>query len=84
MVFKVDKNYILNDQDKKREKRIIARLNLKRLPFPISENEFCAKYLGMLHDMKPLFRYRKDEYAMKWCLSTEKKNTSFFINIRSK
>tara|TARA_B100000780_G_C21028853_1_gene412474 strand:+ start:203 stop:706 length:504 start_codon:yes stop_codon:yes gene_type:complete len=79
MVFKVDKNYILNDQDKKREKRIIARLNLKRLPFPISENEFCAKYLGMLHDMKPLFRYRKDEYAMKWCLSTEKKTRVFLL-----
>ena len=79
MVSAIDKNLELNDQDIKREKRIISKLNLKKLPFKITEDNFCSKYLEMFQDIKPLFKYNPGEYAMKWCLSTEKKMKVFLI-----
>ena len=81
MVFKTEKNIELSSQDVQREKRIISRLKLKSLPFSISEENFCSRYIDMFNDLRPLFKYKEGEYAMKWCLSTEKKNESFFINI---
>ena len=79
MVFTIDKNLVLNDQDIKREKRIISKLNLKKLPFEITKDSFCSKYLEMFQDMKPLFKYYPGEYAMKWCLSTDKKMKVFLL-----
>ena len=79
MVFELDKSLALSDQDTKREKRIIQRLNLKELPFSITADNFCARYLEMFNDLKPLFRYQEGEYAMKWCLSTEKKMRVFLL-----
>ena len=73
MVFRTNKNLELTDQDVKREKRIVARLHLEKLPFKITEDNFCSRYIEMFKDMSPLFRYRSGEYALKWCLSTEKK-----------
>ena len=54
MVFELDKSSALSDQDTKREKRIIQRLNLKELPFSITADNFCARYLEMFKDLKPL------------------------------
>ena len=79
MVFTIDKNLVLNDQDIKREKRIISKLNLKKLPFEITKDSFCSKYLEMFQDIKPLFKYYPGEYAMKWCLSTDKKMKVFLL-----
>ena len=33
----------------------------------------------MFLDLKPLFKYQPGEYAMKWCLSTEKKMKVFLL-----
>ena len=33
----------------------------------------------MFNDLRPLFKYQEGEYAMKWCLSTEKKMRVFLI-----
>ena len=79
MVFTIDKNLVLNDQDIKREKRIISKLNLKKLPFEITKDSFCSKYLEMFQDIKPLFKYKEGEYALKWCLSTNKRMRVFLI-----
>ena len=73
------KNLLLNDEDIKREKRILAKLNLKKLPFKITENEFCIKYIAMFKEMRPLFNYKEGEYAMKWCFSTAKKMRVFLL-----
>ena len=64
---------VLNDEDIKRNKRIVTKLNLKKLPFKITEDNFSKRYLEMFQDLKPFFKYKEGEYAMKWCLSTEKR-----------
>jgi len=79
MVFRTNKNLELTDQDVKREKRIVARLHLEKLPFKITEDNFCSRYIEMFKDMSPLFRYRSGDYALKWCLSTEKKMKVFLL-----
>ena len=67
------------DENFKRDQRILSQLNLKKLPFKISVDNFSSRYLEMLLDLKPLFKYQIGEYAMKWCLSTEKKMKVFLI-----
>ena len=73
------KNFDFSDINSKRDQRILSQVNLKKLPFKISVDNFSARYLEMFLDLKPLFKYQKGEYAMKWCLSTEKKMKVFFI-----
>jgi hypothetical protein len=79
MIFKLDKSLVLSDQDSKREKRIIAKLNLKKLPFKITEENFCSSYIEMFKDIRSLFKYQPGEYAMKWCLSTDKRMRVFLL-----
>ena len=71
----------IDNKDSKRAQRINAKLNIKKLPFNITQDNFCLRYSEMFRDMKPLFKYKKEDQALKWCLSTEKKNEGFFINI---
>ena len=68
-----------NKENFKRDQRILLQLNLKNLPFKISIENFSARYLEMFLDLKPLFKYQPGEYAMKWCLSTEKKMKVFLL-----
>ena len=70
---------MLSEKDRKREKRIISKINLEKLPYNISADNFCNKYVEIFKDLKPLFKYKKGEYPMKWCLSTEKKLKVFLL-----
>ncbi len=79
MPFKLNKNLPLSEQDTKRTKRIISKLNLKKIPFKITEEQFCSSYTEMFRELTPLFRYKPHEYAMKWCLSTEKRMRVFLL-----
>ena len=79
MTFKLNKDLALSDKDIKREKKIISRLNITKLPFQITENNFCSRYIEMFEELKPLFKYKAGEYAMKWCLSTEKRMRVFLL-----
>ena len=79
MTFKLNKNPSLSEQDTKRTKRIISKLNLKKLPFKITEEQFCSSYTEMFRELTPLFKYKPREYAMKWCLSTEKRMRVFLL-----
>ena len=67
------------EQNIKRTNRIISKLNLKKLPFKITEEQFCSSYTEMFKELTPLFRYQPHEYAMKWCLSSEKKMRVFLL-----
>jgi hypothetical protein len=69
----------INDENSKRDQRILSQLNLKKLPFKISIDNFSTRYVEMFLDLKPLFKYKSGEYAMKWCLSTEKKMKVFLL-----
>ena len=73
------KIFKLNDENIKRDQRILSQVNLQKLPFKISIDNFSSKYLDMFLDLKPLFKYQKGEYAMKWCLSTKKKMKVFLL-----
>jgi len=79
MTFKLNKDLTLSDKDIKREKKIISRLNITKLPFQITENNFCSRYIEMFEELKPLFKYKAGEYAMKWCLSTDKRMMVFLL-----
>ena len=79
MTVKLNKNPPLSDQDTKRTKRIISKLNLKKLPFKVTEEKFCSSYTDMFRELTPLFKYEPHEYAMKWCLSTEKRMRVFLL-----
>jgi len=69
----------LNDQDAKREKRINLRLNIKKLPFEISVDNFCSRYFEMYDGFKPLFKYKSENSEMKWCFSTSKRTKVFLL-----
>ena len=73
------KNFKYSDENFKRDQRILSQINLEKLPFKISIDNFSARYLEMFLDLKPLFKYQPGEYAMKWCLSTEKKMKVFLL-----
>ena len=73
------KTFKLSDEDLKREKRITSKLRLDKLPFKISKENFCSRYSEIFKEMSPLFKYKEGEYAMKWCLSTEKRMKVFLL-----
>ena len=73
------KKFTISDENFKRDQRILSKVNLKKLPFKITIENFSARYLEMFLDLKSLFKYQEGEYAMKWCLSTEKKMKVFLL-----
>jgi len=79
MSLKLKKISSHEEQNTKRTNRIISKLNLKKLPFKITEEQFCSSYTEMFKELTPLFRYQPHEYAMKWCLSSEKKMRVFLL-----
>jgi len=80
MVFPLNNtSNLLNQADIDREKKIVSRLNLNKLPFKITEKKFCSMYAKMFDGLRPLFRYRQGEYALKWCFSTEKRMRVFLL-----
>ena len=76
---KLNNNLSLSEKDTKRTKRIISKLNLKKLPFKITDEQFCSSYTEMFRELTPLFKYQPHEYAMKWCLSSEKRMRVFLL-----
>ena len=79
MSLKLEKISSLEEQNTKRTNRIISKLNLKKLPFKITEEKFCSSYTEMFKELTPLFRFQPHEYAMKWCLSSEKRMRVFLL-----
>ena len=79
MSLKLKKISSHDEQNTKRTNRIISKLNLKKLPFKITKEQFCSSYTEMFKELTPLFRYQPHEYAMKWCLSSEKRMRVFLL-----
>ena len=69
----------VNDESLKREKRILKRLNLKKLPFQTSMDEFCGMYIEMIADLKDSFTFEDDKPGMQWCVSTIKRFKVFLL-----
>ena len=73
----------VNDESLKREKRILKRLNLKKLPFQTSMDEFCGMYIEMIADLKDSFTFEDDRPGMQWCVSTIKRFKVFLLIFES-
>ena len=69
----------INIESLKREKRILKRLNLEKLPFEASMDQFCGRYLEMMTDLKESFIFEADKPGMQWCLSTIKRFKVFLL-----
>jgi hypothetical protein len=69
----------VNNESLQREKRILKRLNLTKLPFQTSMDEFCCMYIEMIADLKGSFTFEADKPGMQWCLSTIKRFKVFLL-----
>jgi hypothetical protein len=69
----------LSREDKKRQKNIISKLNLKKLPFNISDDKMCDLNLEMARHSKSVLKYQDDKPGIKWCFSSIKKLKVFLI-----
>jgi hypothetical protein len=69
----------INNESLKRERRIVTRLNLEKLPFQPSMDEFCGMYIEMIADLKGSFTFEGDKPGMQWCLSTIKRFKVFLL-----
>ena len=70
---------MLIDESLKRERRILKRLNLNKLPFQTSMDEFCGMYIEMIADLKDSFTFEDDKPGMQWCVSTIKRFKVFLL-----
>jgi hypothetical protein len=68
-----------NEESLKREKRIVKKLHLNKLPFKIHVNDFCGMYIDMINELRESFKYQNDKPGMTWCLSTIKKFKVFLL-----
>jgi|TARA_B110000438_G_C15782922_1_gene637055 hypothetical protein len=72
-------NKYLNDEDSKREKRIINKLNLKKLPFKISSEKMCNLNLVLARHSRSVLKYQDESPGIKWCFSSIKKLKVFLV-----
>ena len=67
----------------KRQKNIISKLNLKKLPFHISSDKICDLNLEMARHSRAVLKYQDDKPGIKWCFSSIKKLKVFLIIFES-
>ena len=79
MVFTIDKKNVLSNNDIKRQKNIISKLNLKKLPFAISPDRICDLNLEMARHSRSVLKYQEDKSGIKWIFSSIKKYKVFLI-----
>ena len=73
MTTKTKKYFKLSDEDLKREKRIISKLNLEKLPFKISSEKLCDLTVAMIRHSREVLKYQDERPGIKWCFSSIKR-----------
>ena len=73
----------LSAEDLKRQKNIISKLNLKKLPFDITADKICDLNLEMSRHSRSVLKYQEDKPGIKWCFSSIKKLKVFLIIFES-
>jgi N12 class adenine-specific DNA methylase len=68
-----NKKYNLSNEDQRRQKNIISKLNLNKLPFNIATDKICDLNLEMARHSKLVLRYEEDRSGLKWVFSSIKK-----------
>ena len=79
----VAKKLNLSTEDLKRQKNIISKLNLAKLPFDISPDRMCALNLEMARHSSAVLKYQEDKSGIKWIFSSIKKYKVFLIIFES-
>ena len=79
MGFFLNKKNNLNPEDDKRQKNIISKLNLKKLPFDIPFDKICELNLEMAKHSKLVLKYEEDRTGLKWVFSSIKKYKVFLV-----
>ena len=77
------KKFDLSTEDLKRQKNIIRKLNLAKLPFDISPDRMCALNLEMARHSSAVLKYQEDKSGIKWIFSSIKKYKVFLIIFES-
>ena len=69
----------LRSEDERREKNIISKLNLEKLPFKISIDSICSLNLEMVRHSRSVLKFQEGKPGIKWCYSSIKKYKVFLI-----
>ena len=83
MIPNVTKKLNLSAEDLKRQKNIISKLNLAKLPFDISPDRMCDLNLEMARHSSAVLKYQEDKSGIKWIFSSIKKYKVFLIIFES-
>ena len=83
MIPNVPKKLNLSAEDLKRQKNIISKLNLAKLPFDITPDKMCALNLEMARHSSAVLKYQEDKTGIKWIFSSIKKYKVFLIIFES-
>ena len=79
MVDTINKQINLSPDDQKRQKNIISKLNLQKLPFNIPLDKICDLNLEMARHSKLVLKYEEDKTGIKWIFSSIKKYKVFLV-----
>ena len=79
----INKKIDLSTNDLKRQKNIISKLNLKKLPFDIPTDRICDLNLEMARHSSAVLKYQEDKSGIKWIFSSIKKYKVFLIIFES-
>ena len=83
LVNTVNKKINLNSADQKRQKNIISKLNLQKLPFNIPLDKICDLNLEMARHSRLVLKYEENKTGIKWVFSSIKKYKVFLIIFES-
>ena len=79
MVDTINKQINLSPDDQKRQKNIISKLNLQKLPFNIPLDKICDLNLEMARHSKLVLKYEENKTGIKWVFSSIKKYKVFLV-----
>ena len=79
MFTKANKKLNLSNEDLKRQRNIISKLNLKKIPFDVPSDRMCDLNLEMARHSRSVLKYQEDKPSIKWCFSSIKKLKVFLI-----
>ena len=79
MIEVVNKQNKLSVEDQKRQKNIISKLNLQKLPFNIPLDKICDLNLEMARHSKLVLKYEENKTGIKWVFSSIKKYKVFLV-----
>ena len=69
----------ISREDLKRQRNIISKLNLKKLPFKIPDEKMCDLNLEIARHSKMVLKFEEDKSGLKWVFSSIKKYKVFLV-----